>query len=76
MVRALFEDGSLVLNGAPKLTQPLTRVRVPATAQAVLASLSIGYQRRRTISCIQWQCSDANSRSDLFSEWWPPRPTS
>jgi predicted ATPase/class 3 adenylate cyclase len=38
IVQALFEEGTLVGNGVVKLVRPLTRVTVPATVQAVLAS--------------------------------------
>jgi predicted ATPase len=38
MAQALFEEGVLQRNGAVKLAQSMSRVKVPATVQAVLAS--------------------------------------
>ena len=37
-IQALFEDGTLVRNGYTKLTRPLSKLRIPATVQAILAS--------------------------------------
>jgi tetratricopeptide (TPR) repeat protein len=38
IVQALFEQGSLVRNGAVKLTKSLSTIQIPSTVQAVLAS--------------------------------------
>src|SRR4029077_6723190 len=38
IVRALVEQGVLVLNGVAKLTTPLTEIRIPPTVQSILAS--------------------------------------
>jgi len=37
-IQALFEDGTLVRNGYTKITRPLSKLRIPATVQAILAS--------------------------------------
>jgi tetratricopeptide (TPR) repeat protein len=38
IVQALFEEGSLVRNGALKATKPLAALKIPSTVQGVLAS--------------------------------------
>jgi predicted ATPase len=38
IVRALFEDGTLVGNGVVKVARPLPQIKVPPTVQAVLAA--------------------------------------
>ena len=38
IVRALFEQGVLVRNGATRLIKPLTEIRIPPTVQGILAS--------------------------------------
>jgi predicted ATPase len=38
MVQNLFEEGALVRNGEIRLTRPLSRIRIPATVQAMLAA--------------------------------------
>ncbi len=37
-IQALFEDGTLSRNGYTKITRPLSKLRIPATVQAILAS--------------------------------------
>jgi len=37
-IQALFEDGTLVRNGYTKITRPLSKLRIPPTVQAILAS--------------------------------------
>ncbi len=37
-IQALFEDGTLVRNGYTKITRSLSKLRIPATVQAILAS--------------------------------------
>jgi class 3 adenylate cyclase/tetratricopeptide (TPR) repeat protein len=37
-VQVLLDDGSLVRNGAAKLTRPLSELKIPPTVQAILAS--------------------------------------
>jgi class 3 adenylate cyclase/tetratricopeptide (TPR) repeat protein len=38
IVQALFDDGTLVRNGAVRVTRPLAELRLPATVQGILAS--------------------------------------
>jgi tetratricopeptide (TPR) repeat protein len=38
IVQALFDDGTLVCNGAVRVTRPLAELRLPATVQGILAS--------------------------------------
>jgi predicted ATPase len=38
LVQALFDEGALVRNGTIKITRPLSQLRIPPTAQAVLAA--------------------------------------
>jgi predicted ATPase len=38
IVQALFDDGTLVRNGAVRVTRPLAEVRLPATVQGILAA--------------------------------------
>src|SRR6266851_3408835 len=38
MVRALFDEGALVRNGAVKVTRPLSQLHLPPTVQGILAS--------------------------------------
>src|SRR5712675_2060858 len=38
MVQALFEQGTLVRNGAVKLTRSLAEIHIPPTVQGILAS--------------------------------------
>jgi predicted ATPase len=38
IVQALFDDGTLVRNGAVRVTRPLADLRLPATVQGILAS--------------------------------------
>jgi tetratricopeptide (TPR) repeat protein len=38
LVRALFDDASLTRNGAVKITKSLSRLKIPSTVQAILAS--------------------------------------
>jgi class 3 adenylate cyclase len=38
MVQALFEEGTLVRNGAVKLTRSLSELKIPPTVQAILAA--------------------------------------
>jgi adenylate cyclase len=37
-VQMLLDDGTLVLNGAVRLTRPLAELKIPSTVQAILAS--------------------------------------
>src|SRR5205807_8034141 len=38
IVRALFDEGALVRNGAVKVTRSLSQLRLPSTVQGILAS--------------------------------------
>ena len=38
MVQALFDEGALVRNGAPRLTRPLAELKIPPTVQGILAA--------------------------------------
>ena len=38
MVQALFDEGALVRNGAPKVTRSFSQLRLPATVQGMLAA--------------------------------------